>query len=98
MHFEYDLMFHYLLASLCSADGANSVTSTGVKLLNIWLDGDSTGECILLFHSDDVTADVFLQVCFASIIAGKALGQVILKFPPTSDDDVDFLLDKKVRV
>lgn len=35
MFFEYDLMFHYLLASLRRADGANSVTSSGVKLFNI---------------------------------------------------------------
>jgi hypothetical protein len=35
MYFEYDLMFHYLLASLRRADGANSVTSTGVKLFDI---------------------------------------------------------------
>ncbi len=35
MYFEYDLMFHYLLASLRRADGVNSVTSTGVKLFNI---------------------------------------------------------------
>ena len=30
--------------------------------------------------------------------AGKVLGQVIPKFPPTSDDDVEFLLNLKVRV
>ena len=35
MYFEYDLMFHYLLASLRRADGAKSVTATGVKLFNI---------------------------------------------------------------
>jgi hypothetical protein len=35
MFFEYDLMFHYLLASLRRADGAKSVTSQGVKLFNI---------------------------------------------------------------
>ena len=35
MYFEYDLMFHYLLASLRRADGAKSVTTTGVKLFNI---------------------------------------------------------------
>ena len=29
---------------------------------------------------------------------GKTLGQVIPRFPPSSDDDVDFLLDMKVRV
>ena len=34
--YEYDLMFHYLLASLRRADGTNSVTSTGVKTLNIF--------------------------------------------------------------
>jgi hypothetical protein len=36
MYFEYDLMFHYLLASLRRADGKNSVTSTGVELFNIF--------------------------------------------------------------
>ena len=36
MYYEYDLMFHYLLASLRRADGANSVTSTGVKTFNIF--------------------------------------------------------------
>ncbi len=30
--------------------------------------------------------------------AGKILRQVIPKFPPTSEDDVDFLLNLKVRV
>jgi hypothetical protein len=35
MYFEYALMIHYLLASLRRADGANSVTSTGIKLFNI---------------------------------------------------------------
>ncbi len=33
--FEYDLMFHWRLASLRRAHGANSVTSTGVKLFDI---------------------------------------------------------------
>ena len=36
MFYEYDLMFHYLLASLRRADGANSVTSTGVKTFDIF--------------------------------------------------------------
>jgi hypothetical protein len=36
MYFEYDLMFHYLLASLRRADGANSVPSAGVKLFDIF--------------------------------------------------------------
>ena len=36
MYHEYDLMFHYLLASLRRADGANSVTSTGVKTFDIF--------------------------------------------------------------
>ena len=36
MYYEYDLMFHYLLASLRRADNANSVTSTGVKTFNIF--------------------------------------------------------------
>jgi hypothetical protein len=35
MYFEYDLMFHYLLASLRRADSANSVTATGAKLFDI---------------------------------------------------------------
>jgi hypothetical protein len=35
MYYEYDLMFHYLLASLCRADGVNSITLTGVKTFNI---------------------------------------------------------------
>jgi hypothetical protein len=29
---------------------------------------------------------------------GKTLGQLLPKFPPQSDDDVDFLMDLKVRV
>jgi hypothetical protein len=36
MFYEYDLMFHYLLALLRRADGANSVTSTGVKTFDIF--------------------------------------------------------------
>ncbi len=36
MYYEYDLMFHYPLASLRRADGANSVPSTGVKTFNIF--------------------------------------------------------------
>ena len=36
MYYEYDLMFHYLLASLRRADGANSVTSAGVKTFDIF--------------------------------------------------------------
>jgi hypothetical protein len=35
MYFEYDLMFHYLLASMRRADGANSVTASGAKLFDI---------------------------------------------------------------
>jgi hypothetical protein len=35
MYFEYDLMFHYLLASMRRADGANSVTAAGAKLFDI---------------------------------------------------------------
>ena len=35
----------------------------------LWLDGESTGDGILLFHPDDVASDVLLQVCFASIDA-----------------------------
>ncbi len=31
MYYEYDLMFHYLLASFCRADGENCFTSTGAK-------------------------------------------------------------------
>jgi hypothetical protein len=29
---------------------------------------------------------------------GKTLGQLLPKFPPQSDEDVDFLMDLKVRV
>jgi hypothetical protein len=36
MYHEYDLMFHYLLATLRCADGANSVTTNGTKLLDIF--------------------------------------------------------------
>ncbi len=36
IYYEYDLMFHYLLASMCHADGLNGVTSTGVKTFNIF--------------------------------------------------------------
>ncbi len=36
MFHEYDLMFHYLLASLRRADGKNSVTATGTKLFDIF--------------------------------------------------------------
>ena len=36
MFHDYDLMFHYLLVSLRRADGANSVTSTGVKSFDIF--------------------------------------------------------------
>ncbi len=36
MFHEYDLMFHYLLASLSRADGKNSVTARGEKLFNIF--------------------------------------------------------------
>ena len=36
MYYEYDLMFHYLLASMRRADGANSITSTGVKTFDIF--------------------------------------------------------------
>ena len=36
MHHEYTLMFHYLLASLRRADGANSVTTNGTKLFDIF--------------------------------------------------------------
>ncbi len=36
MYYEYDLMFHYLLVSLCSADGENCITSTGAKTFNIF--------------------------------------------------------------
>ena len=36
MYYEYDLMFHYLLASLRRADGANSVTASGIKTFNIF--------------------------------------------------------------
>jgi hypothetical protein len=36
MHHEYDLMFHYLLATLRSADGVTSVTTNGTKLFDIF--------------------------------------------------------------
>jgi hypothetical protein len=36
MYHEYDLMFHYLLASLRRADGKNSVTTNGTKLFDIF--------------------------------------------------------------
>jgi hypothetical protein len=36
MYHEYDLMFHYLLASLRRADGKDSVTASGTKLFNIF--------------------------------------------------------------
>ena len=36
MFYDYDIMFHYLLASLRRADGTNSVTSTGVTTLDIF--------------------------------------------------------------
>ena len=36
MYYEYDVMFHFLFASLRRADGANSVTSAGVKTFNIF--------------------------------------------------------------
>jgi hypothetical protein len=29
---------------------------------------------------------------------GKTLGQLIPKFPPTSDEDIDKLLEMKIRV
>ncbi len=34
MYYEYDLMFHYLLAALRRADDASSVTAAGVKTFN----------------------------------------------------------------
>ena len=36
MYHEYDLMFHYLLASLRRADSNNSVTASGTKLFDIF--------------------------------------------------------------
>ena len=36
MYHEYDLMFHYLLATLRRADGANSVTTNETKLFDIF--------------------------------------------------------------
>jgi hypothetical protein len=36
MYHEYDLMFHYLLAIMRRADGANSVTTNGTKLFKIF--------------------------------------------------------------
>jgi hypothetical protein len=36
LYYEYDLMFHYLLASLRHADGKDSVTKAGTKLFDIF--------------------------------------------------------------
>jgi hypothetical protein len=36
MYHKYDLMFHYLLASLRRSDGKDSVTASGTKLFNIF--------------------------------------------------------------
>ncbi len=36
IYHEYDLMFHYLLATLRRADGANSVTTNGTKLFDVF--------------------------------------------------------------
>ncbi len=36
MHHAYDLMFHYLLATLRRADGTNSVTTNRTKLFDIF--------------------------------------------------------------
>jgi hypothetical protein len=36
MYYEYDVMFHFLFASLRRADGENSVTSAGVKTFDIF--------------------------------------------------------------
>ena len=36
MYYEYDVMLHFLFASLRHADGANSVTSAGVKTFDIF--------------------------------------------------------------
>ncbi len=36
MYYEYNFMIHYLLASLCRADGENSVTVSGVKVFDIF--------------------------------------------------------------
>jgi hypothetical protein len=36
MYHEYDLMFHYLLATLRRADGANRVTTNGTKLFDVF--------------------------------------------------------------
>ena len=36
MYYEYDLMFHYLLASLRHADGKDSVNKSGAKLFDIF--------------------------------------------------------------
>jgi hypothetical protein len=83
MYFEYDRMFHYLLASLRRAESLRMARTAFA------LDGDITGDCILLFHPDDVSSDVLLQ---------KNLRQAIPRFPLTSDDDVDFLLNLKVLI
>ena len=36
LYYEYDIMFHYLLASLRHADGKDSVTKAGTKLFDIF--------------------------------------------------------------
>ena len=36
MYHEYDLIFHYLLATLRRGDGANSMTTYGTKLFDIF--------------------------------------------------------------
>ncbi len=36
MYHEYNLMNHYLLASVPRADGVNSVTSKGEKLFDVF--------------------------------------------------------------
>jgi hypothetical protein len=48
MYHEHNLMFHYLLATLHSADGENSVTTNGTSYLTYLLGLVSTGE--LLVH------------------------------------------------
>ncbi len=57
MFHEYDLMFHYLLASLRRTDGVNSVTSNGEKIFDVFAGLGDTGEPLLhitfgLFMSD----------------------------------------------
>ncbi len=56
MYHEYDLMFHYLLASLRRADGVNSVTSEREFFFDVIAGLGHTGE--LLLH---ITSGLFMS-------------------------------------